>query len=293
MATPKKQVAKKPEALKLSGKMVSVPQHIGAQPVAAPAPVPVRKLVVGDHNMATTAAVKVAPKNKYTPEQFLKLTKDELRQGILDEAFTGDQLIAANGILAGEMNLAKRKFEVVQTPNGEYRKGTITHRIYEFMQLPEDQALTLEEMQAKLIAEFPENGKNPDGVMTTVRCQITRQPTERGFTLGRSKDGKYSVHIAGRDNSRVLSPEAAKKRDDKVKAKAEAKALREKARTDKLDAKRVAKEATEAAKIKAVADKVAADKLIADKVAADQKAAGVPPSTVVGKVDPKKVATKK
>ncbi len=245
-----------------------------AKPVAAPPKIAsgsTRRLEIKDEKMAPAAqkiAAVPAAKAPATPAQIAEWAK----VGIGPDGTTPLNPQAGAGA-------AKRKFEIVQTPHGEYRKGTITHRIYEFMNLPADKAMTLEQMRDQLVKEFPGNGVNPDGVMTTVRCQITRQPTERKFDLGRNAAGQYSVHIAGRDNSRVRSPEAQEKLDAKIAAKAE----KAKAKLDAREAKVKAK--TDAAALKAQA------KLDAAKVAADKTVPGGPAVAVVGKLAP--VATKK
>lgn len=301
MANKKTAPAKTAPAAPVTRVVVATPKHpvivlaAPATPVAAPAPNRSRRILEIKDGMAPTVAKVLPP--KFDAAAFAKLTDDQLRAAILAETLTPDQLLAATTKLGGVApgTTAKRKFEVVQTANGEFRKGTLTSRIYDFMQLPADQAMTLEQMRDQLLVEFPEKAGNPDGVMTTVRCQITRQPAERNFVLGRNAAGQYSVHIVGRDNSRVLSPEAQEKRDAKAKAKtdraAEKTVAREAKAKLKADAKATAAAAKEAARLAAVeAAKVAAAAVLAaqPKVAT----AAAPTAAVVGKLAPKATVKK-
>lgn len=176
-----------------------------------------------------------------------------------------------------------RKHKYIETAHGEFRENSVLHIIYS--QFAKKGGATKDEIHAALKAQFPDW----DTSKSTVNCQIDRMGTERGFDLGRTKDGKYGISpgkgvfgsykdkamafsgIEGYDKTRVLSPEAAAKKEAAVKVKADKTAAKEKEKADKATAKAAAAAAEAKKKEEAAAkEKVAAEKLAAAE--ADKKA---------------------
>ncbi len=264
------------------------------------------KLFISDKPMAQTAKT---PAPKFTDAQFAALSKDQVRAEMLAETLTPAQLEKAAAILQPDSAAAKGpKFEVISTPHGEFRKGTITHRIYELLTLPVAQAMTQPAIVAKLVEEFPETGEK--NFTSRVGFHISQFPIKYGATVGRNAAGLVTTNITGWDGTKVLTPEQIAKRDELLKSKADraakkaeklaagagaaeakAKLKAEKEAAKLVKAQEKAAEAQKKAeeKAKAAADKAAAvAKEAADKATAAAKvasAAAVPNAVVsVGKL---------
>lgn len=217
---------------------------------------------------------------------------------------TEEQTTASNGITP---KASKAKHEKVQTPHGEFRVHSIMHGIYRSFDLKG--GATKAEILERLVKEFPE--RDPVDMASTINTQVGRMPIERKFTLGRSDQGRYGLHIVGQSKVRILSPEQAAKVAAREAAKVQADAAKAAAKATKDSEKAAAKAAKDAedaaAKAKAASDKAAAkaakdasDAAAAAKAAADKAAlaaeaakksgitVNVPGAVVVGKAASKK-----
>lgn len=148
------------------------------------------------------------------------------------------------------------------------REGSAVHRVYQYLTLPLEKAMTVEEMAKDLHTHMPTHPF--ESVLTNVRVEIAVSKRKRGMDIGRDAKGRYNVNIpvTERSKARVLSPEQAAEKATKDAAREVAK----KARLEALSKVRADKAAEKTA---AAAAKEADAKKTPEQVAAELKAAGL------------------
>lgn len=184
---------------------------------------------------------------------------------------------------------AKKVTLEIGTPKGsvkqEVREGCAIHRIYDMLNAPREQALTVEQMAAKLHEADP---SRPLASQTTnVRVEIAAFRSLRGMHVGRDAQGRYSFNITEQLRAKVLTEEQQKAKVEKdaqreANKKARLEALTT-ARNKKAEEKKAKKEAEAAAK-KVAADAEAAKKAEDAKKTPEQVAAELAKAGVKAKV---------
>ena len=152
---------------------------------------------------------------------------------------------------AAEVKAAKRSTEDVETEHGTFRKGSVLYGIYRSWCLKEGSTHT--ETLDRLCKEFPDRPR--EHMKVTIAVQTNRMPGVRNFTLGRSDEGRYGIHIEGRSTKKILTPEVAAARALKAEALTKAKAEKAKAAAEKAKVAAAAEAAKVSAAAKAAAPK--------------------------------------
>jgi membrane protein involved in colicin uptake len=159
-------------------------------------------------------------------------------------------------------------------PSQHVRQGSAVHRIYEYLTLPLEKAMTVEEMAKDLHSHMPTHPF--ESVLTNVRVEIAASKRKRGMWVGRDAQGRYNVNIKEQNRARVLTPEEQKAKEEKQKAREAAKAERlVKLQADREAKKKAKEEAKESAEKAKAEQKAADEKLTPEQVQAELAKQGI------------------